>query len=260
MSPYKHSFFELTMAIGHDVDINIGTSKFNTINNVLSFTAPYQITSWKVNSFKENSVGYMILFNPSFIQSEFGKIDLYNSFRFLNLHASPMYALSEHQKHTILELMRTMDLEFNRSSAERKSIILSAYLTILLEKINAISDSDATKRLFRNRADEITYQFENLLKKEINYKNRLEHYASQLFISKAYLSECVKKSTQKSAKAFIQEFIVFKAKVLLNQSNSTIQNIAIELGFDETSNFITYFKKQVGSTPNRYRKNRDIYN
>ncbi|PRX54603.1 helix-turn-helix domain-containing protein [Flagellimonas meridianipacifica] len=254
MPPYNHSFFELTFGIGHDVDINIGTSKFNTTNNVLSFTSPYQITSWKVNSFAENSIGFMILFNPAFVQSEISKIALYDTFSFLNLYASPIYALSEHQKQTILELMQTMYSEFSQNSAERKSIILNAYLTILLEKINAISDLKSTKKIFTNRANEITYQFERLLKKEANYKNKLDYYANQLFISKAYLSECVKKSTQKSAKTLIQEFIVFKAKSLLHQSNGTIQHIALELGFDETSNFINYFKRQVGVTPNQYKK------
>lgn len=254
MPAYRHSFFELSFGSGHDVDINIGTSKFKAIENVLSFTTPYQITSWKVNSFEDNSIGYMILFNPRFIKSEYSKIDLYNTFTFLNLYSSPMYSLSGSQKHIVLELMRTMHSEFHQKSAERKYIVLSSYLSILLEKINVIFDSNSTKKLFTNRADEITYLFENLLKKEVNYKNKLEYYANKLFISKAYLSECVKKSTQKSAKALTQEFLIFKAKSLLTQSNRTIQNVALELGFVETSNFINYFKGQVGTTPNQYRK------
>ncbi|UJH66091.1 AraC family transcriptional regulator [Allomuricauda sp. SCSIO 65647] len=260
MSTYKHSFFELTFGIGHDVDINIGTTKFNTVENVLSFNTPYQITSWKVNSFEENSIGYMVLFNPNIIKSEYSNLDLYTTFPFLNLYSSPMHSLSESQKHALIKLMQTIHTEFNQNSGGRKSIILSSYLTILLEKINSIVDSSTTKKIFTNRADEITYLFENLLKKDINYKNKLAYYASKLFISTAYLSECVKKSTQKSAKALIQEFIIFKAKALLNQSNSKIQNVAIELGFVETSNFVNYFKKQVGITPNKYRKNHNIYN
>lgn len=69
MPPYNHSFFELTFGIGHDVGINIGTAKFNTTSNVLSFTSPYQITSWKVNSFADNSIGFMLLFNPAFVET-----------------------------------------------------------------------------------------------------------------------------------------------------------------------------------------------
>ncbi|MEM6380807.1 MAG: helix-turn-helix domain-containing protein, partial [Bacteroidota bacterium] len=87
-----------------------------------------------------------------------------------------------------------------------------------------------------------------------HYKSRLSDYASQLNISKVYLSEVVKKTTGKPAKVLMQEMVIYKAKTLLKQSNNPIATIAYELGFEDASNFVKYFKGQVGITPSAYRK------
>ena len=111
-----------------------------------------------------------------------------------------------------------------------------------------------SNKVFTDRAEEITFLFENILKEKSNYKYRLYDYASQLNISTAYLSEVVKKTTGKSAKTLIQETIIYKAKTLLKQSSEDIATIAYTLGFNDASYFIKYFKNQIGLTPSKYRK------
>jgi AraC family transcriptional activator of pobA len=40
----------------------------------------------------------------------------------------------------------------------------------------------------------------------------------------------------------------------LSYGNSSIKEIAFELGFDESTNFIKYIKKHIGSTPAEFRE------
>ncbi len=253
IEPYKHDFFELTFGSGHDVDIKIGNSSFKGIENCLSFTTPYQISSWNINSFQKNSLGYMILFKPEIFDASQRKFDLYRQFSFFNIYSSPLLMLSLEQRETIVGLMQTMCEEFNKDNKGRKEIIIGSYLTILLEKINNMYGSESTNKIFTNRAEEITFSFEKSLRKNVDYKNRLADYASELNISKTYLSEVVKKTTGKSAKSLIQEVIIYKAKSLLKQSDGTIETIAYELGFKDASNFVKYFKSHLGVTPNSFR-------
>ena len=253
IGPYKHDFFELTFGSGHDVDIKIGSSAFKGIESGISFTTPYQISSWNVNSFQENSLGYMILFKPELFDSSQRKFDLYKQFSFFNFYSSPLLLLSVKQKETIVGLMQTMCEEFNKKGRGRKEIILGSYLTILLEKVNTMYSTDSVNKVFINRAEEITFLFENNLRENGNYKSRLADFASELNISKAYLSEAVKKTTGKPAKVLIQEMVIYKAQTLLKQSNSTITTIAYELGFEDASNFVKYFKGHFGKTPNAFR-------
>jgi len=62
------------------------------------------------------------------------------------------------------------------------------------------------------------------------------------------------KATRKTAKRIITEYLILESKSLLNQSTKTINDIAFQLGFNDTSNFIAFFKKNTSSTPSQYRK------
>lgn len=52
----------------------------------------------------------------------------------------------------------------------------------------------------------------------------------------------------------IMEKTVFEAKKLLNYTNLSIKEIALELGYREPSNFSTLFKKHTKVNPNQYRE------
>ncbi|MGD1840988.1 MAG: helix-turn-helix domain-containing protein [Thermonemataceae bacterium] len=254
VGPFQYEFFELTFGSGHDVDITIGSETFKSIENTISFITPYQTSSWRINSFKEDSIGYMILFKPELLHFSHDTFDLYKQFSFFNFYTSPLLLLSAAQKDIVVKLMQTLLEEFNENREGRQEIILGAYLTILLEKVNAMFSKGTANKVFINRAEEITFLFEKALREEAHYKSRLSDYTSQLNISKVYLSEVVKKTTGKSAKVLIQEMVIYKAKTLLKQSSNPIATIAYELGFEDASNFVKYFKGLVGITPSMYRK------
>lgn len=254
IGPYKHNFFEITYGSGHDVDIKIGNFSFKPLDNSLSFSTPYHVSTWKVNSFKEGSLGYMILFKPDLIHFSYSKIDLYRNFSFFNLHTSPAISLTPEQSVEIRDLMETMYAESNQKGIGNRQIILSAYLTILLEKTNVFYKQGPSKVVFSNRAEEIAFLFENLLKEKVNYQLHLSDYASELNISTPYLSEAIKKATGKAAKSIVQEFLILKTKASLIQNDNTIADVAHSLGFNDTSNFIKFFKSNVGLTPGKYRK------
>lgn len=251
--PYQQDFFELTFGIGHDADIKIGVSQFKPIKASISFTSPYQITSWSINRFQEDSLGYMILFKPQIMGGSLNKIDFYKRYPFLNLHTSPMLFLNDGQQNTIVHLMQTLHKEYNDGGQKGHQTIIAAYLTIILEKIREFFQTPDNLG-FTSRAQEIAFRFEDLLKHQARYDLKIPHFAEQLHISTAYLSEAVKQATGKTAHGIIQEYVILKAKSLLTQTDSSIGTIADSLGFTEATNFNKYFKKNTGITPKTYRK------
>ncbi len=64
----------------------------------------------------------------------------------------------------------------------------------------------------------------------------------------------MKESTGKTTTEWIAERMVKEAKALLQFSNWDIAEIAYSLGFEHSSNFIIFFKKQTGNTPLQFRK------
>ena len=132
--------------------------------------------------------------------------------------------------------------------------IIRSYLTIMLFEAKRMFIDGEVKSVANSRFEEITYQFETLIMQTKSKKQKLEYYAGKLNFSPIYLAECVKKATGKTAKQIITEYLILESKSLLNQSTRTINDIAFQLGYNDTSNYIAFFKKNTGNTPSQYRK------
>ncbi|MEO1022884.1 MAG: helix-turn-helix domain-containing protein [Bacteroidota bacterium] len=252
VEPYKHHFFELSFGTGHDVDCKIGSSFFKAINNTLSFASPYQISSWRINRFHTNSLGYMIFFKPELIYPLRSRRNIYREYPFYSLHTSPFIHLDNTSEGELVPLLEQLYLEYAKSGFNMN--IAMGFLMVLLEKIkNLYADFDTSKG-FESRAEEITFRFEQLIREQNNYRIPLSAYADSLHITPDYLGECIKRVTGKTPLKIVREYVIVQAKSMLTHSTDTISNIAFDLGFEDPSNFVKYFKKYTGDTPSRYRK------
>lgn len=72
-------------------------------------------------------------------------------------------------------------------------------------------------------------------------------------LSQCYFSKLFKKETGLNFVAYLNEKKVIKAKQLLVNTDKQINNIAIDLGFEDCGYFIRIFKKIEGMTPKKYR-------
>ena len=58
----------------------------------------------------------------------------------------------------------------------------------------------------------------------------------------------------KTPKQIIDERIVLESKRLLVHSSMAIKEVAYELGYDEPTNFVKYFRKHTALTPSEFRE------
>ena len=80
-------------------------------------------------------------------------------------------------------------------------------------------------------------------------------FANQLAVHVNHLNRAVKETTMKTTSQLIADRISQEAKLILAQGEWTITEIADALGFNEISYFNQFFKKHVGLSPVKYRKN-----
>ncbi len=101
----------------------------------------------------------------------------------------------------------------------------------------------------------------SVIKKGIAYIN--DHYnqnltldmaAEHVGLNPAYFSTLFKKEMGVNFSNYVINLKIDKAKLLLKNSNLSLINIAIELGFDNQSYFSNVFKKATGMTPKQYRQ------
>ncbi|MBC5646181.1 AraC family transcriptional regulator [Parabacteroides sp. BX2] len=101
---------------------------------------------------------------------------------------------------------------------------------------------------------EITLAFKELLAKEHPINKSPSHYASLLHISSVYLNEVIKNITGESTSKYIQNELILRAKRMLVHTTLNIQEIALDLGFDDYAYFSRLFTKITGMNPTSYRK------
>ena len=82
----------------------------------------------------------------------------------------------------------------------------------------------------------------------------MKFFADKVCLSPNYFGDLIKNETGKTAQEYIQDKIIALAKELLLGSEKTICEISYELGYQNSQHFNRIFKKNVGQTPNEYRK------
>ncbi|MBW7452646.1 helix-turn-helix domain-containing protein [Paenibacillus sepulcri] len=81
-----------------------------------------------------------------------------------------------------------------------------------------------------------------------------EELASAVYLNSAYLSRLYKRETGMSLMDYIISMKMNRAKQMLTKSNMKVSDICDSLGYENLSHFAKTFKKQVGITPQDFRK------
>jgi len=82
----------------------------------------------------------------------------------------------------------------------------------------------------------------------------IEDFLEVAHLSKYYFIKIFKKMTGSTPYDYFIDFLISKSKILLRTTDESIADIAYKVGFPSVNNFIIQFKKNVGTTPNVYRR------
>ncbi len=97
--------------------------------------------------------------------------------------------------------------------------------------------------------------FLELLQTRITTIKEVAAYANMMHLTPWQLNSITKTTIGKTASALINEQIVLEAKRGLLATSDQVNQIADQLGYDDVSYFIRFFKRNTGYTPEAFRKN-----
>ena len=95
--------------------------------------------------------------------------------------------------------------------------------------------------------------FRDHIDEHFRTRHKVTEYADRLGYSTRTLNRLARQNTGLSAKELIDERIVLEAKRQLSHTNASVAEVALWLGFDDASNFSSYFLRQAGTTPGTFR-------
>ena len=127
---------------------------------------------------------------------------------------------------------------------------LSLFFIELLRQIN--EDKPNNSRSFNeNRLDEFT----ELLETHIATKKQVSQYAEMLNLSPYQLNSLTKSGLGKKCSEVIDEQIILESKRYLLATSNQVKEIAYNLGYEDVSYFIRFFKKHTSYSPDSFRHN-----
>lgn len=104
------------------------------------------------------------------------------------------------------------------------------------------------------RSQKNTYRtFKRLLEAHFFEAHQLSFYAQRLGYADSTISRACLSAEGKSAKVLIDQRVSLEAKRMLVHSSASIAEIAHSLGFSEATNFVKFFRRLEGITPQRFR-------
>ncbi len=249
-----HTLFFLTSGI---LAMKIGSQPVKIYPNEWVIIPAGQVFSYSDEDIEqsEQGTGFMCGFNDDFLIGKIGSRDLLKTFEFLTIWGNPVIKPKGSSARYLAHSINRIMAEYAENGLQNK-IIIQAYLIALLCDLHA--DYFPLSNHKNKTAVELTNRFKDLLHQNIKTTHKVSDFAAMLSISPNHLNKTVKLITHKSPSIWIRETIINEAKILLFQSDFSIQEIASELGIDDPSYFTRLFKKQEGISPANYRKMIDL--
>lgn len=125
---------------------------------------------------------------------------------------------------------------------------------LLRAMVLKVAQASATTLCQPDRPSELTMRFKELVYEHVTTTREVGFYASALAVSENYLNRCVRQLSGKPPKQHLNEMVVLRSKVLLQDRTKDIAQISVELNFADPSYFGRLFKQVTRQTPTDYRK------
>ncbi|WP_418513577.1 AraC family transcriptional regulator [Corallibacter sp.] len=243
-SPHKHnSYFEIIFLTKGSGSHTIDTVEYKIQPPVVFNIRKEQVHFWDIKTEPE---GFVLIIKKNFINNCLDK-----EIKSLISELSAQTCLFP-KDNTAIDIFNILLNEHQEKKKSNQPIIdglLKALLAKLLES--------STPNIPKNGNSTTFQKFIDLLSKEDELTNKVNHYAQLLNTTPQNLNAICKKESGQSSAEIISNYIINEAKRLLLYTDLTVSEIAGKLNFKDNSHFTKYFKRNVDKTPIAFRKAND---
>lgn len=148
------------------------------------------------------------------------------------------------------EMMQMQILQNTQKSSPFREYKISCLLTMLLTELLI----NHAKSMSSESTPEVIQQILTYLQDNYTHPITVEELSHQFGISRSHLSRRFKEYTGFAPHEFLLQLRLNNAKLLLRNSELSVEDIALTSGFSDAAYFIQVFKKTEGITPLKYRK------
>jgi AraC family transcriptional activator of pobA len=245
---FYHAFLLENCSPAHIVDFSPVKSKPYT----LLFLGKDRVHQFdKVLNYK----GHVLIFTDNFFCTSGADTKfLRSTILFNDLVDKPNIQLSKSSFQRFDNIRSEISEEINLGTDQSNSDILKN----LLHNFLLLADREKRKQGFseikKGPDSDYVLAFKDLADKHFTNLKSVSAYSGKLHISEKRLGQATSKVLGKTPKEIIDDRVLLEAKRLLVHGNQSIKEIGFQLGFEENTNFIKYFRKHTAKTPVEFRE------
>lgn len=242
--PHRVNFFAVllieTGTVAHEVDFQPVSVKAGEC---------LLISKGQVHAFAREATyqGKLLIFTETFLDRHMAAASLGEVHRLFN-HFVGTNRFSSSDLDAVLQLLE-QELKGGQPAIPG---VLGGLMSVLLLKLAAKKEAGDAGTV-EPGIQQTFLRFRNLLLKHLTLSRDASFYAESLGISYKQLNKVCKQAVNETAKAFIHRVVILEAKRQLVSTSLSVKEIAYQLGFDEPTNFVKYFRQHVGHTPRKFR-------
>lgn len=249
-------FYKITFITHNSGRLKYGQAYYDFNDGSMLFIAPNQLVG--STEYNSKTYAYLLLIHPDFIVGHplAKKIRQYSYFSYSMKEA---LHLSSQERGIILSVFEIMEREINARVDEFSQKVIVSQVDLLLNYVNRFYKRQFITRKTVN--DDILQKTEALLDAYFENGQTLQQglptvqfLSEQLNLSTGYLSDLLRSVIGLNAQQYIHLKLIEKAKEKLSATNSSVSEIAYELGFEHSQSFSKLFKTKTKLSPLEFRQ------
>jgi AraC-like DNA-binding protein len=138
--------------------------------------------------------------------------------------------------------------------AAQLDALLRQLLSALLLRLSIFEGRGGRKSDVTSNSAQRYGVFQQLVEGNFAKRHQVAHYANRMGCSEKSLTRAAMQSAGVTAKAVIASRINLEAKRMLVHSTMSVTLIGEQLGFDDPTNFVKFFRREVHCTPGEFRR------
>jgi len=249
--PHRHNFYTVLLvqqAVGKHI---IDFIEYDFSNRQVHFVSPGQVHQVIEN---DKSYGFVLLFSDQFLINNHIPLNFIEDLNLFNSYGeSPPIDVNDKKFIELKGLCEEIE-KWNDSSVKLGEHAIGSILKLFLIECNNLCSRPEKHEQQIEAGNTILKNFKNLVNQNHHKWHLTSEYADELNISSDHLNRTIKLLIGKGAKEYIQDRIILEAKRMLVFSDLSTKEVGFALGFEEASNFSTFFRKHVGKSPSRFRQ------
>lgn len=245
---HRHDFFyilALTKGTGnHEIDF----TTYEVCDNSVFFMRPGHVHQLTL---KAGSEGFLLQFKADFYYPN----DAPSRQLLRKASNKNLCQLDEQRFKKLMAALTTIFQEYSEKLEGYQDVIKANLGVFFIELVRHRKQRNHAITQSNPYAEERLEEFLELLETHISTHKQVSHYAGMLHLSSYQLNAITKAALGKTCSKLINEWIILESKRNLLATSNQVNQIAYQLGYEDVSYFIRFFKKHTGYSPEAFRTN-----